>query len=193
VETVGNILRIVLVLGTIVVFYVLFPLWAARYAKQRGRDRLATISKVSIFILMGPLGALIALIGSMSHPPLGQAQRPCPECSSTEVKAEMHTLDAASGKDLGTPLQRGVNSVGGILFGGMGLFLAWGVYTEFLEWAGLTGPVPALILAGLGLASLVSGILSLVAYYRKDNPRQLQLACKSCKHEWHETVGSTAA
>jgi DNA-directed RNA polymerase subunit M/transcription elongation factor TFIIS len=189
-EIVGRIFGVLLILAAIALFYVLFPLWASRYAKQRGRDTLAKIAKISIFILLGPYGALAAWIGSMSHPPLEQAQSECPECGSNEVKTETHTLESTSGKDLGTPIRIWVNAGGSILIGGLIAFQSWGLYTEFLEWAGFTGPVPAVIMAVIGLGLVVGGVRSLLVYYNKRNQREYHYTCRNCEHVWQEIVES---
>jgi hypothetical protein len=193
VETFGNIIISLLGLAAIVLLYILFPLWAARYAKQRGKDNLATLSKVSIFILLGPLGGLIAWLGSASSAPSDVVLPPCPECGSTSVKTEMHTIDHESGEDLGAPVQLWFNAGGQILIGALMVFLSWGVYTEFLEWAGFTGPVPAVILALLGLAAVVRGVLAFIGYYKKENKHVLQLTCRACKHAWQHQAKPTAA
>jgi hypothetical protein len=187
-DTIGQIFMTLISLATLVGGYVLFPLWAARYAQRRGRDTLAMISKFSIFIAMGPLGALIALIGSLGQPTADMAQNPCPECDSREVKAELHTLAAETGEDLGTPLHLWFNSGGGALASALFIFLSWGVYTEFLEWAGFTGPVPAVIMAGLGIYWLVGSVRSIIAYYNKDNTKEIHYSCKSCQNTWQEAV-----
>lgn len=191
-DTIGQIFMALLSLATLVVGYILFPLWAARFAERRGRDTLATIAKISIFVLMGPLGALIALIGSLGQPTTDLAQNPCPECDSYTVKAELHTLSAENGEDLGTPLHLWFNSGGGALASALFIFLSWGVYTEFLEWAGFTGPVPAVIMAGLGIYWLVGSVRSIIAYYNKDNAREIHYTCKSCQHAWQEPFEATA-
>lgn len=190
-EIVGEILTRLFALAVGVVFYILLPLWAARYAQRRGRDTLATISKVSIFILLGPLGALIALIGSMGQPTADMAQNPCPECDSREIKAELHTLAAENGEDLGPPLHLWFNSGGGALASALFIFLSWGVYTESLEWAGFTGPVPAVIMAALGIFWLVGSVRSIIAYYNKDNTKEIHYTCKSCQHTWQEDLEPT--
>jgi hypothetical protein len=192
-EIIGQILTALLALAVLVVFYILLPLWAARYAQQRGRDTLATISKLSIFIGMGPLGALIAFIGSMGQPSTDLALSSCPECDSRQVKAEVHTHSAENGEDLGTLVHLWFNSGGGILFSALFIFLAWGVYTETLEWAGFTGPVPAFIMAALGIAWIVNGVRTIVIYYNKENQRQLHYTCKSCQHAWQEDLEPVAA
>jgi hypothetical protein len=192
-ETIGKILAPLLTLAGIILFYVLFPLWASRYAKQHGKDTLATISKFSIFILLGPLGGLIAWLGSASSTPKDIVLPPCPECGSTSVKAEMHTIDSESGEDLGAPVKLWFNAGGQILIGGLMLFLSWGVYTEFLEWVGFTGPVPAVILAALSLGAIVRGVLAIIGYYKKDNKHALALSCNSCKHTWQKPPEPTAA
>lgn len=186
-ETLGNILRALLGLAGIGVFYIYFPWWASRYAKARGRDTLATISKVSIFILLGPLGGLIALIGSASNAPIEGSGFTCPECGSTAVKTALHTYNATNREDLGTPVQFWTSAGGGILIGALLMFLSWGVWTEFLEWAGMTGPVPAVIVAAFGLGAMIRGVLSIIAYVNKDNRRTLKLTCSNCKHEWEQS------
>lgn len=185
-DTLGKILAPLLGLAVVILLYILFPLWASRYAAQRGKDNLATIAKFSIFILFGPLGGLIAWLGSASSAPTDVVLPPCPECVSSSVKAEMHTIDSVSGEDLGAPLKLWFNAGGQILVGGLLLFLSWGVYTEFLEWVGFSGPVPAAILALISLGSIARGVMAFIAYYKKDNKHIIQLTCNSCKHTWQK-------
>jgi len=189
-ETFGAIIRALLGLAIVGVFYIYFPIWAARYARARGKDNLARISTISIFVLLGVVGGLIAWLGSRSTPPLGTTLPPCPECSLTNIKMETHTIDPGSGTDLGSPAMLWFNAGGSILVGGLMVFLSWGIWTEFLEWLGFTGPVPALIFAAIGLYSFVRGVLAFIGYYRKENKRVLHLTCRTCKHEWDMPIES---
>lgn len=47
---------------------ILFPLWAASEAENKGLSKFSKIAKISIFFLMGHVGGLIALIASSKLP-----------------------------------------------------------------------------------------------------------------------------
>ena len=192
-DGIGSLLGGIFGLVVIGVLYIYFPIWASRYARARGKDNLAKISIISIFVLLGVLGGLIAWLGSMNSPRTDITLPPCPECGGTNIKMETHTIDPGSGTDLGSPMMLWFNAGSSILIGALMVFLSWGIWTEFLEWVGFSGPVPAMIFAAIGLFTFGRGILAFIGYYRKENKRVVHLTCRSCKHAWDIPVSSGPA
>ena len=183
-EILGNILSVILPIAIVVVFYILFPLWASKFAKQRGMDKLAKAAKISIFVGLGPLGGLVALIAAFNRDPLADYQGVCPECGSTAVAASEKRVDRSSGEEVGTPTKLWLSAVGSVLFGALMIFLAYGLYDEFLEWAGFTGPIPAAIFAIAGLTTILTGIVKPINASKQTYDRVLNLTCKDCAHTW---------
>ena len=183
-ETLGNILSVILPIAIIVVFYILFPLWASKFAKQRGMDTLAKAAKISIFIGLGPLGGLVALVAAFNRDPVADYQGMCPECGSAAVAASEKRVDRSTGEEVGTPTNLWLSAVVSVLFGALMIFLAWGLYDEFLEWAGFTGPIPAALFAIGGLATILTGIVKPINASKQTYDRVLNLNCKDCTHMW---------
>ena len=183
-EILGNILSVILPIAIVVVFYILFPLWASKFAKQRGMDKLAKAAKISIFVGLGPLGGLVALIAAFNRDPLADHQGVCPECGSAAVAASEKRVDRSSGEEVGTPTKLWLSAVGSVLFGALMIFLAYGLYDEFLEWAGFTGPIPAAIFAIAGLTTILTGIVKPINASKQTYDRVLNLTCKDCAHTW---------
>jgi hypothetical protein len=164
----------------VLAFAFIFPIWAALFARKRGLNGLAILSIVSIFLLLGPIGGLIALLGSVQRPLLSQFKPFCNGCGAEKVKAYFDYKARESGENLDPPLKVWMYFIFYILMAGMLFMVAWGLHTEFLEWAGLTGTGPAIIFTLGGLGMLWSGISKTVRYYQLDRERLIKLSCRGC-------------
>jgi predicted RNA-binding Zn-ribbon protein involved in translation (DUF1610 family) len=175
---------IIVTLGLIAVFYILFPIWATMYAKKRGLKGLRIVAIVSIFILLGPIGGLIAWLGSANHPLIGQFQTKCPECGSEKVKAYLDSMDRKTGENLGSSFHTWMYFVFYFCMSALILTVAWGLYSEFYELAGFTGSGPAILAAIGGISLLWTGISKTVKYYQADRERLVKHDCKGCGKTW---------
>lgn len=173
----------------IVVFYILFPIWASKYAKKRGLEGLRKVAIVSIFILLGPLGGLIAWLGSAYRPLVGHYQKECPKCKSKTIKAYLNSIDWNTGIELGAPFHIWLNFA---LFFAIAAGLinsAIGLYIEFFEWGGFTGPGPAALFFLSGIVSLWYGISKTRKYYQKDRGELIVHKCQDCGNDWKTVDG----
>ena len=178
-------------LVAIIVFYILFPIWASKYAKKRGLEGLRKVAIVSIFILLGPLGGLITWLGSANRPLLGQYQTECPVCNSKTIKAYLNSIDRDTGKELGAPFHIWLNFT--LFFAIAAGFInsAIGLYIEFFDWGGFTGPGPAALFFLFGIVSLWNGISKTRKYYQIDREEMIIHKCQDCRLTWKTIDGET--
>ncbi len=183
-ETLLNILRALFYIVLLVGGYILFPLWASKLAKKKGLKTIQTIAVVSIFIGLGPLGGLIAIIVSALQPPVGDTPMKCPQCDSENLKARVNAVDTASGEKLGSSLDLWLTFALNLFFGVAFLFFAYGFYDEFLEWLGMTGIFPAIVFLILGIVDLFQAVAKVIVYHQKNKVQLAEYKCKDCSHTW---------
>jgi predicted RNA-binding Zn-ribbon protein involved in translation (DUF1610 family) len=77
-----------IILGALL-FYVILPVLAARFAYQRGHDGWAILTIISIFIGLAPVIGLFAWLASIGSPLeadlIDHYQRQCPNCGGYKV------------------------------------------------------------------------------------------------------------
>jgi hypothetical protein len=181
------------ILGALVVFYVLFPLWASKFAKKRGMEGLGKFAFVSIFILLGPLGGLVALLGSANRPSVGEFETECPQCGSKSIKPILMAIDRKTGEELEGMLHVWLFFTLYFAIGAGFINLAIGLYVEFFEWGGLTGPLPGVAFFIIGAAFLWNGISRTRKYYQKDRGKLIVHNCQDCGHTWKVVDDETKA
>lgn len=188
----------VLVIAVMLALAFIFPMGAAYYAFKKGRQGWAIATIVSIFVGMGWLVGVIALMVP-AKPREGELKVPCPKCAGTEGFTKTTTVDRETGK----PVQ------GMSLFWGFASLAIGGV----LVWLGLSlwaNPirVPAgtsmnisspLYYLGFGVLFLSGGIPTIINFLRADKVKLFTYKCGACGHQWErredegEGEGSAAA
>ena len=157
--------------------------------RKRGLEGLRKVAIVSIFILLGPLGGLISWLGSANRPLVGQYQTECPVCNSKTIKAYLNSIDRNTGKELGATFHIWLNFTLFFVIAAGFINSAIGLYIEFFEWGGFTGPGPAALFFLLGIVSLWNGISKTRIYYQKDRGELIVHKCQDCGNNWKTVDG----
>lgn len=192
-ETVKNILIALLGFAVLSVFYILFPYWASKQAQRRGMETMRIIALGSIFVLLGPLGGLIAYLVSAGKAPIGEFQEQCPKCGSDKVTAKLMALDKTSGTELKPAHMIWLEFGLYLLFSLFAFFFAWGLFDESIEWFGFTGIFPAVVMVILGVLNIVQAIGRTQAYFAADKDKLIKHHCNECGNDWDVVEGKSEA
>lgn len=130
--------------------YILFPLWAAKKAREKGLEKVSKYTRISILFLLGWIGGLVALIAASRVKTEKQPARRKSDWEKTWVdnlaESGLMLLVGAIPAGIGYLMWRGLQggTEGAVIYGGLPLPLEFVAILAIIIGASIS-------LAGLGL------------------------------------------
>jgi hypothetical protein len=173
----------VLVIAIMTTLTFIFPIGAAYYAFKKGRQGWAIATIVSIFVGMGWLVGVIALMVPAKLEE-GELEVQCPKCADSKGFTKTLTVDRETGEEIKSPLLGVPAVIGGVAICAFGGWLAVSLLTTPLpQGANVGSPyLPVLFLFGLGGALLSWGSKTLAK--QKAKVKLFAYTCSACGHQW---------
>ena len=176
-------LVLIIVIG---LFFIAFPIYAARTASSRGRKGWAKATYITIFIGYGWLVGIIALMQKPIRNDI-DLDVECPKCQGTKGSTWTGLVDKNTGEPTFGLLLAILWAVLALVTIGGGLWMAISIWQEgdsgFIQWTyGPTIAGFAYLAIGIGIGRY--GVNGVREYMAADRVTTSLYKCSGCQHQW---------